>query len=236
MENFDKRLMRAMTEPVYPREVLYPVRVKTPTPYEQYRVEWLDYMRWMVGGVLERNQVFGFYFCTRPEDRRELNRMIQTFRQSGLMLQDWKAEDIRIVVEGTKYSNMQTILNNNVLFCYPYEHFTEGMPKDYVPPKQIDNITAVKEMIRLGRILPLVNLLGGVVEDEMMTRARMLEYTELGGIDSQRGQLCSLLATIPSTTSSLLTHHQSILGATLAAYVADQTKNVVDAVEPEVAC
>jgi len=226
MESFERRLMRAMTEPVYPQEVLYPVRVKKLTAYQEHRIEWLDYMSWLVGGVLERNQVFGFFFCTKPEDRREFNRMQQTFRNAGLMLQDWKAEDISIVVEGTKYENMQKILKTNVLFCYPFEPFKEGMPKDYVPPPQIDNMTAVKEMIRLGRILPLVTLLGGVIEDEMMTRARMAEYIELGSLDSQRGQLCSLLSTVPSTTSSLLSHHQNVLGATLAAYVAEKTKPI----------
>ena len=64
------------------------------------------------------------------------------------------------MLEGTKYENMGTILNDNVLFCHPYEHFQEGMPKDYVPPPKIDNATAVKEMIRLGRTMPLVTLLG----------------------------------------------------------------------------
>ena len=68
--------------------------------------------------------------------------------------------DIRLVVNETKYENMSTILQTNVLFCYPLEPFKEGMPNDYVPPPQIDNMTAVKEMIRLGRVLPLVNLLG----------------------------------------------------------------------------
>ena len=67
---------------------------------------------------------------------------------------------MRIVLEGTKYENLRTILNDNVLFCHPYEHFSEGMPKDYVPPPKADNMTAVKEMIRLGRVMPLVTLLG----------------------------------------------------------------------------
>jgi len=223
MEGFDRRLLRAMTEPVYPREVLYPVRVKPLTAYQEYRVDWLEHMKWLVGGVLDRNQVFGFFFCIKPEDRREFNRMQQTFRKAGLSLQDWKAEDVAYVAEGTKYANMKTILKPNVLFCYPLEPFSEGMPKDYVPPPQIDNMTAVKEMIRLGRVLPLINLLGGVVEDEMMTRARMIEYTELGSLDSQRAQLSSLLSSVPSTTSSLLSHHQNVLGATLSAYVADQS-------------
>lgn len=233
MESFDKRLMRAMTEPVYPREVRYPVQVKALNPSVEFRIEWMEYMHWLVGGVLERNEVFGFFYCTKAEDRREFNRMQQTFRKAGLSLQDWKSRDIRLVVNETKYENMSTILQTNVLFCYPLEPFKEGMPNDYVPPPQIDNMTAVKEMIRLGRVLPLVNLLGGVVEDEMMTRARMTEYTELGSLDTQRGQLCSLLSSVPSTTSSLLSHHQNALGATLAAYVAEQTKTV-EATESEV--
>ena len=68
--------------------------------------------------------------------------------------------DVRIVLEGTKWENVRAILNENVLFCHPYEDHQEGMPKDYVPPPKIDNVTAAKEMIRLGRIMPLVNLLG----------------------------------------------------------------------------
>jgi len=226
MENFERRLLRAMTEPVYPKEVLYPVKVKALTPYQEFRVEWLKYMKWLVDGALERNEVFGFYYCTKPDNRREFNQMQQTFRQAGLMLNDWKAEDMRIVLEGTKYENLRTILNDNVLFCHPYEHFSEGMPKDYVPPPKADNMTAVKEMIRLGRVVPLVTLLGGLIEDELVTRSRMMEYTELGTIDSQRGQFCGLLSSIPSTTSSLLSHHQNILSATLSSYVSEQSKSL----------
>ena len=85
----------------------------------------------------------------------------------------------------------------------------------------------------MSKMNALTIALGGVVEDEMMTRARMTEYTELGSLDTQRGQLCSLLSSVPSTTSSLLSHHQNALGATLAAYVAEQTKTV-EATESEV--
>jgi len=227
MESFDRRLLRAMTEPVYPREVLYPVRINALTPYQEYRADWLEHIKSKVHGALERNEVFGFFFCTQPEDRREFNRLQQTFRQAGLMLNDWKAEDILAVLEGTKYENMGTILNENVLFCHPYEHFQEGMPKDYVPPPKIDNATAIKEMLRLGRTMPLLTLLGGLIENELVTRTRMVEYTELGTIDSQRGQLCALLSSVPSTTSSLLTHHQNVLGATLAAYVTENSSSDV---------
>lgn len=226
MEGFDRRLLRAMTEPVYPKEVLYPVKVRALTPYQEYRIEWLEYIKWLVEGALERNEVFGFFFCTKPEDWREFMRMQQTFRKAGLMLCDWKAEDVRTVIKGSKYENLGTILNENVLFCHPYEHFKEGMAKDYVPPPKIDNITAVQEMIRLGRIMPLVTLLGGMIDDELVTRARMVEYTELGDIDSQRGQFCGLLSSFPSTTSSLLSHHQNMLGATLATYMTEKNKSL----------
>lgn len=233
MENFDKRLLRAMTEPVYPQEVLYPVHVESMTPYKQYRKEWLEYIKWQVDGVVERNQVFGFFFCTKPDTMRDFRVMQLTFRQAGLHLRDWKAEDVRIVLEGTKWENVRAILNENVLFCHPYEHFQEGMQKDYVPPPKIDNVTAAREMIRLGRIMPLVNLLGGVIEEELMTRARMMEYIELGTLDSQRAQFSGLLSSVPSMTSSLLTHHQNVLGATLAAYVNEQSKDTTTIVVEE---
>ena len=67
-----------------------------------------------------------------------------------------------------------------------------------------------------------------MIEDELVTRSRMMEYTELGTIDSQRGQLCGLLSSIPSTTSSLLSHHQNILSATLSSYVSEQSKPSVE--------
>ena len=38
MESFDRRLLRAMTEPVYPKEVLYPVKVQALTPYQEVRL------------------------------------------------------------------------------------------------------------------------------------------------------------------------------------------------------
>lgn len=225
MEQFDKRLLRAMTEPVYPNSILYPVvEVKPLTPYEEHRAEWLEYMKWLVGGVLSRNEVFGFFYLAKPEDYREFMRMQQAFRKAGLMLQSWKAEDIRVVVEGTKYENMKVILNENVLLCYIYEHHKEGMPKGYVPPPPIDSMTAVREMLRLGRVIPKLTLLGGVMDNEMMTRSRLSEVSELGDLDTQRGTLCSILPTIPSTTSSLLIHHQNILGATLKAYVGEHVK------------
>ena len=66
-----------------------------------------------------------------------------------------------------------------------------------------------------------------------MTRARMMEYIELGTLDSQRAQFSGLLSSVPSMTSSLLTHHQNVLGATLAAYVNEQSKDSTSTVVEE---
>ena len=81
---------------------------------------------------------------------------------------------------------MQTILNENVILCYPYEHPTEGMPKDYVPPPQIDNMTAVKEMIRLGRIMPLITLLGERGREREGERDRERERDREGEREKER--------------------------------------------------
>lgn len=233
MENFEKRLLRAMTAPIYPNEVLYPVvKVKPLTPYQQHCQEYSEYMTWKINGVLDGQSCLGFYFNTNPRRKRmeyrEWNLTVKTFREAGLHLREWKAEYIRSAVDGTRFHNLQNILNENVILCHVYVDFTEGMPKGYVPKPSIDTITAVKEMIRLGRTTPKLTFLGGVIDNQLMTRAQFMECQDLVSVGHQQAQLSATLGSIPSETSSLLVHHQNLLGSTLASYINEASKETVE--------
>ena len=64
---------------------------------------------------------------------------------------------------------------------------------------------------------------GGVVENMILSRAGLVRYAALPGLDLVRGELCSVLNGVANKTRRLLSSHQQQLAGNLDQYVKDQT-------------
>jgi len=96
------------------------------------------------------------------------------------------------VLEPTKFSNITSLLHGPTCIMYCPE------------PKVKDLVSVTKNENKLL-------LLGGVLNNALLTRQDFLDYAKLPTHEELQGQLVSQLAMMPSQITSLLSRHQSNL-------------------------
>ncbi|KAM5134975.1 large ribosomal subunit protein uL10m isoform 2-T2 [Mantella aurantiaca] len=89
----------------------------------------------------------------------------------------------------------------------------------------VSNQAKVKEMLQAARTLPQIVLLGAFVEDRLLSRQGVVNYSKLPSKETLQGQLVGTLATMTSQTSSLLTHHSSRLSSLLEQHSKEDVKS-----------
>ena len=62
-------------------------------------------------------------------------------------------------------------------------------------------------------------VVGGLVENQLLSREGLTRYAALPGIESLRGELCSVLNSGAQKTRSLLNSHQQKLSTNLEQYI-----------------
>ena len=77
---------------------------------------------------------------------------------------------------------------------------------------------AIKANLKLIKKMPHVVLLGGMVHQQLMTKADILRISEMGNIDTLRGQLVGTLGYHQSSLSKSLTSSQQRLSQALKQY------------------
>ena len=107
-------------------------------------------------------------------------------------------------LEATKYKNVTTLFRGPTCLMYCHE------------PKVRDLVTILKNENKLL-------LLGGVLNDILMTRNDFLEYAKLPTLEELQGQLVSQLMMPLSQISTLLLKHQRDLS-----YILSQRANCTD--------
>ncbi|BFZ15650.1 hypothetical protein BsWGS_18689 [Bradybaena similaris] len=71
------------------------------------------------------------------------------------------------------------------------------------------------ELVAILKKTPELQLLGGLVEDRILSRDDILNVAKLPPLDTMRGELLSILATSASTATRLLSRHQEELSNNL---------------------
>ncbi|KAM9296986.1 large ribosomal subunit protein uL10m [Gastrophryne carolinensis] len=69
----------------------------------------------------------------------------------------------------------------------------------------------VKEMMQAARTVPQIELLGAFVEDRLLSRQGVVNYSKLPSKEMLQGQLVGTLTNITTQTSHLLAHHSAHL-------------------------
>ncbi|NWX22708.1 RM10 protein, partial [Aegotheles bennettii] len=72
-----------------------------------------------------------------------------------------------------------------------------------------------KEMLRVLKGVPQVNLLGACIDDTILSRQGVENFAKLPSLEAARGQASGALALLPSQTSSLLQRGPALLAALL---------------------
>ncbi|KAI4903657.1 hypothetical protein NFI96_033592, partial [Prochilodus magdalenae] len=120
---------------------------------------------------------------------------------------------LRSFLPASQYSNMQP------LFIGQTAMFVSKEPK-------------VKEMVQVLRSSPQMILLGGCIENTLLSHEGILNYSKLPSITTVRGELVGGLTLMTSQTVSMLQRHPAHLSALLQQYIKQQQS--ADAAEPTV--
>uniref|UniRef100_A0A4W4EMB7 Large ribosomal subunit protein uL10m n=2 Tax=Electrophorus electricus TaxID=8005 RepID=A0A4W4EMB7_ELEEL len=118
----------------------------------------------------------------------------------GITVKYFSNQVMRSFLPDSRYSNMQP------LFIGPTVMFVSKEPK-------------VKEMLKVLRSSPQMVLLGACIENTLLSREGILNYSRLPSMATVCGELVGGLALMTSQTVSQLRHHPAHLSALLQQYV-----------------
>ncbi|NXG55079.1 RM10 protein, partial [Hemiprocne comata] len=79
--------------------------------------------------------------------------------------------------------------------------------------------TKVKEMLRVLKGVPQINLLGACIDDTILSRKGVENFAKLPSLEAAQGQTAGALALLPSQTSSLLQRGSAHLTALLDQHI-----------------
>ena len=94
--------------------------------------------------------------------------------------------------------------------------------------KKVGNLSVVHVQISymyiiFSSLFFFLSVLGGLVEDRILSRAKMQEAAKLPSLDVMRGELLTILSTSACKTSSLLGKHQTELSSILTQLVKERS-------------
>ena len=109
-------------------------------------------------------------------------------------------EIVRPVLSQSRYKNLLPLfVSRNILLVSPE--------------------TKAKEMLRVLKGVPQVNLLGACIDDTILSRQGVENFAKLPSLETSRGQTLGTLALLPSQTCSMLQHAAAHLAALLEGHI-----------------
>jgi len=207
-----RRILEAVTQPIYTRDLDDPARRCAVKKYEKAQHSGLmenkyeiQYERFLIREALKIFEANRMILVVQPESmdmnrRRSVgNRLLS----AGVEPVFFPFDIIRKCIENTRWVNMLCLIHRPTMLV--------------VSPEP-----NVRAFLDVSKKLPELTLLGGLVEDQLMTRDTLIRYSQLPDIDGVRGQLVSVLAAMANQTHSLLGEHQRRLSFNLSQYLTDR--------------
>ncbi|KFU86728.1 hypothetical protein M959_03942, partial [Chaetura pelagica] len=121
-------------------------------------------------------------------------------RKHGIEVKFILNEIIRPFLSQSKYKNLLPLfVGRNVLL--------------------VSQDTKVKDMLRVLKGVPQINLLGACIDDTILSRQGVENFAKLPSLEAAQGQTAGALALLPSQTSSLLQRGPAHLTALLDQHI-----------------
>ncbi|NXJ96985.1 RM10 protein, partial [Corythaixoides concolor] len=197
--HFQRQKLMAVTEYLAPRPAVPP---RCLAPREETREEDDGYVRLLrrqVEEVFRNNRMIAVcQYNSMPDEDVVLMR--HYLRKHNIEVKFVLNEIVRPVVSQSKYKNLLPLfVARNILLVSPE--------------------TKAKEMLRVLKGVPQVNLLGACIDDAILSRQGVENFAKLPPLEAAQGQTVGALALLPSQTSSLLQHGSAHLTALLDQHI-----------------
>ncbi|XP_071433344.1 large ribosomal subunit protein uL10m [Pithys albifrons albifrons] len=197
--HFQRQKLLAVTEYVPPRPAVPPQclpRHADPTHEEDGYVRLL---KRQVQEVFQKSRMVAVcQYNSMPNE--DVVTMQHYLRKHNIEVKFVLNEIVRPVLAQSKYRNLLPLfVCRNILLVSPE--------------------TRAKEMLRVLKGVPQVNLLGACIDDTILSRQGVENFSRLPSLETSQGQTVGALALLPSQTCSLLQRGPSLLTALLDAHI-----------------
>ncbi|NXG76346.1 RM10 protein, partial [Baryphthengus martii] len=197
--HFQRQKLMAVTEYVAPRPAIPP---RCLAPREKTLEEDDGYARLLrrqVEEVFRDNRMIAVcQFNSMPGE--DVMLMRHYLRKYNIEVKFFLNEIVRPILSQSKYKNLLPLfVGRNILLVSPE--------------------TKAKEMLRVLKGVPQVNLLGACIDGTILSRQGVENFAKLPSLEASQGQTVGALALLPSQTSSLLQHGSAHLTALLDQHI-----------------
>ncbi|XP_042643005.1 39S ribosomal protein L10, mitochondrial [Tyto alba] len=197
--HFQRQKLMAVTEYLAPRPAVPPrclaPREKAPEEDNGY----VRLLRRQVKEVFRDNRMIAVcQYNSMPDEDMVLMR--HYLRKHNIQVKFVLNEIVRPVLSQSKYKNLLPLfVARNILLVSPE--------------------AKAKEMLRVLKGVPQVNLLGACIDDTILSRQGVENFAKLPSLEATQGQTVGALALLPSQTSSLLQRGSAHLTALLDQHI-----------------
>lgn len=134
-------------------------------------------------------------------------RMRHELRKKDILLDDFPNHVMAYTLEDSPHKNLSALYSaGDTLTIYSLE-------------------PNVSEMLKLTKKNPYISLMGGLVENRLMSASQIIEYSRLPSLEIVHGMLSSSLTQICSSTYNLLQQNQTQTVNYLQQYIEDKTQS-----------
>ncbi|KAF4012531.1 hypothetical protein G4228_003659 [Cervus hanglu yarkandensis] len=208
--HFERQKLMAVTEYIAPKPVVNPRCLPSPPSPPQEETGLIRLLRGEIAAVFRDNRMIAVCqnVAMSAEDKLLMRHRL---RKHKILMKVFPNQILKPFLEDSKYQNLLPLFVGHNLLLVSEE------------PK-------VKEMVRILKSVPFLPLLGGCIDDTILSRQGFINYSKLPSLALAQGELVGGLALLTARTHSLLQHHPLQLTALLDQYTRQQHEG--DAVLP----
>ncbi|XP_022079222.1 39S ribosomal protein L10, mitochondrial-like [Acanthaster planci] len=130
----------------------------------------------------------------------EMSIIRRRLRKVGITVKMYNNKVMRMALLGTRLENMSPLLVGQNVYA-------------------VSDKPLVKELLKATKKIPKIHLLGGLVENRLMSAKQMAEFSQLPEKRVLQGELAGILSQSVGSTYSLLQRHQQTLVTNLSQWI-----------------
>ncbi|ELR54749.1 large ribosomal subunit protein uL10m [Bos mutus] len=200
--HFERQKLMAVTEYIAPKPVVNPRCLPPPPSPPQEETGLIRLLRREIAAVFRDNRMIAVCqnVAMSAEDKLLMRHQL---RKHKILMKVFPNQILKPFLEDSKYQNLLPLFVGHNLLLVSEE------------PK-------VKEMVRILKSVPFLPLLGGCIDDTILSRQGFINYSKLPSLALAQGELVGGLTLLTARTHSLLQHHPLQLTALLDQYARQQ--------------
>ncbi|XP_031541940.1 large ribosomal subunit protein uL10m isoform X2 [Vicugna pacos] len=202
--HFERQKLMAVTEYIPPKPAVNPRCLPPPPSPPKEETGLVRLLRREIAAVFQDNRMIAVCqnVALSAEDKILIRHQLRKHR---ILMKIFPNQILKPFLEDSKYQNLLPLFVGHNLLLVSEE------------PK-------VKEMVRILKGVPLLPLLGGCIDDTILSRQGFINYSKLPSLAVAQGELVGGLTLLAAQTHSLLQHQPLQLTALLDQYIRQQHK------------